>query len=260
MEVLLFNMTAYQDRILQLLITFQSFLNLRISAMTGITPTPSCAVQGLTNEITFPRTSSCIVGLGIGSKRTVRLASANRGVQISAVLAIHPDELGPGILSDSVRTILAPDNLSAYGGLSMGYVVSFTNGLTVYLSGDTGLTGDMKTIVNAFYQPNLVVFNIGDISETGPEEAAFAITDLIRPTAVIASHANEVATSGGVVQPGTRTARFIELVSPGLSVLEPLDLIRGRKKVSVFVPLSGITMEFDGNARCLTGCQGLQPR
>ena len=117
---------------------------------------------------------------------------------------------------------------------------------------------DMKTIVNAFYQPNLVVMNIGDMSGNGPEEGAFAVTDLIRPTAVIASHANEAATSGGIVQPGTRTARFVELVSPGLSVTDRLDLIRGRKKVSIFAPLSGITMEFDGDATCLTGCQGLQ--
>jgi hypothetical protein len=72
----------------------------------------------------------------------------------------------------------------------------------------------------------------------GPEEAAFAVKELIKPKAVIPEHANEAATSGGKVLPKTRTARFIELV----------------KGIPVHVPLSGKTMEFDKDAKCVTGC------
>jgi hypothetical protein len=61
-------------------------------------------------------------------------------------------------------------SLNAYVGLANGFVLTFTNGLKVYLSGDRGLTSDMRTIVRDFYGPQLVVFNIGDIFTTGPEE------------------------------------------------------------------------------------------
>jgi hypothetical protein len=54
---------------------------------------------------------------------------------------------------------------------------------------------------------------------------------------VIASHANEVATQGGKVRPGTRTEAFMKAVT-----------------VPVHLPLSGRTMAFEGNGRCVAGC------
>jgi hypothetical protein len=59
----------------------------------------------------------------------------------------------------------------------------------------------------------------------------------VKPASVIASHANEVATKGGKVLPGTRTELFGKAVT-----------------VPVYVPLSGKTMEFDANGKCAAGC------
>jgi L-ascorbate metabolism protein UlaG (beta-lactamase superfamily) len=215
-----------------------SFVGLRIQNIRGM-PTPGCPAAGLTNEMVVPRPSPCTAGLGIGAKRTVRLMSADQGVQITAVAAEHGNTLDPAFLTDPEKSNLAANNLSAYVGLSNGFVLTFTNGLRIYLTGDTGLTSDMRTVVRGFYGAQLVVFNIGDIFTTGPEEAAFAVTKLIQPNAVIPSHANEVATTGGIVNPGTHTARFIELVGD----------------IPVFVPLSGVTLEFDGNGQCALGKQ-----
>src|SRR6266852_6707571 len=92
---------------------------------------------------------------------------------------------------------------------AVGYVITFSNGLTVYLSGDTGQTSDMSVVVRNEYRADLAVINIGDVFTTGPEEAAFAVNELVRPKSVIPSHANEVATSGGKVIPGTKTAKFL---------------------------------------------------
>jgi hypothetical protein len=72
---------------------------------------------------------------------------------------------------------------------------------------------------------------------TGPDESAFVINDLVRPNSVIASHANEVATRGGKLIPGTKTEAFMKAVG-----------------VTVHVPLSGKTMSFDGAGRCTSGC------
>jgi hypothetical protein len=39
----------------------------------------------------------------------------------------------------------------------------------------------MNTVVAGYYGADLAVINIGDIFTTGPEEAAFAVRELIRP-------------------------------------------------------------------------------
>jgi len=154
------------------------------------------------------------------------------------IAALHGNELPGQFLDDPLKSELAANHLGHAPGLASGYVLMFTNGLRVYLSGDTGQMSDMQTVVKGFYRANLAVLNIGDIFTTGPEEAAFAINQLIQPEAVIPSHANEVATTNGVVNPDTRTARFIQLV-------------RG---IPVYPPLSGVAMEFNGDAHCVAGC------
>src|SRR5258708_2663013 len=163
-----------------------SFVGLRIQNIRGVL-TPICPAAGLTNEMVVPRTSPCTAGLGIGAKRTVRLMSADQGVQITPVAAEHGNTLDPAFLTDPEKTNLAANSLSAYIGLSNGFVVTFTNGLKVYLSGDTGLVSDMRTIVRGFYGAQPVVFNIVHIFTTGPGEAAFAVTKLIQPDTFVPS-------------------------------------------------------------------------
>ena len=87
------------------------------------------------------------------------------------------------------------------------------------------------------YKAKLVIMNIGDVFTTGPTEAAFVINELVKPNAVIASHANEVATKGGKVIAGTKTDRFIKA-----------------SNVPVHVPLSERTMSFDGAEKCVAVC------
>ena len=96
----------------------------------------------------------------------------------------------------------------------------------------------MLQVVRRFYHPELVVFNIGDVFTTGPEEAAFAINELIGPTTVIPSHANEAATTSGAVIPESKTGRFMKLVA----------------KAVVVPPLSGNEMLFDALGNCTSGC------
>jgi L-ascorbate metabolism protein UlaG (beta-lactamase superfamily) len=215
-----------------------------IAAVVG-SPTDVCPASGLTNEMTVPRPAACTANLLFGAKRTVRHVSAMRGVEISMVTAIHPNDLTAGFLADPDRTPLSPSGLAV--GLANGFVVTFTNGLKVYLSGDTGLTSDMSTIVRNYYHADLAVINMGDIFTTGPEEAAFAVTELIGAVSVIPSHVNEIATQGGTAVPGSRTARFLQLLLQGSSHVGGL---------SVYLPLSGVTMEFNGKGRCEVNCHG----
>ena len=117
-------------------------------------------------------------------------------------------------------------------------MLTFSNGLVVYLSGDTGITAEQDLVVRQHYRPKLVVMNIGDTYTTGPTEAAYVINEMIKPASVIASHANEAATNNGKVISGTRTDIFIKAT-----------------KMPVHVPLSGKTMSFNSAGKCVAGCE-----
>lgn len=159
------------------------------------------------------------------------------GVKVTTVPAVHSNGLGADFLDKAHGDVLRANGLTAYVGAPTGYVLGFTNGLVVYLSGDTGLTAEQDTVVRGYYKANLAVINIGDVFTTGPTEAAYVINDMVRSNAAIPSHANEVATKGGKVLPGTRTDAFMKAT-----------------RVPTHVPLSGRTMSFDGSGRCVTGC------
>jgi len=159
------------------------------------------------------------------------------GVTLTTVPAVHSNGISGGMVGGQLGKDMASAGLTAYAGPPTGYVLTFSNGLVVYLSGDTGVTAEQKTVVHDQYKAKLVVMNIGDTYTTGPTEAAFVINDLIQPVSVIASHANEAATKGGKVIAGTRTETFMKAT-----------------KVPVYVPLSGKTMSFDGAGACVSGC------
>ncbi len=161
------------------------------------------------------------------------------GVKIALVQAIHSNGLSPAFLNKAMADAMKPDGLSAYVGPDNGYILTFTNGLVVYISADTGHTSDMETIVRRYYKAELAIMAIGDVYSMGPEEAAWAVNELIKPKAVIPTHANEVSTEGGKVKPGSKAEKFMKLV---------------QKSIPVHLPLSGKTMEFDGDAKCVSGC------
>ncbi|GAB4523582.1 MAG: hypothetical protein Tsb0014_01280 [Pleurocapsa sp.] len=160
------------------------------------------------------------------------------GVKITTVPAVHSNGLSGDFIEGELGEHLKTAGLTAYVGPPTGYVLTFTNGLVVYLSGDTGITAEQETVVGDRYNAQLVVINIGDTYTTGPEEAAYVVNELIQPQAVIASHANEAATEGGTVISGTKTEEFINATN-----------------LPVYLPLSGQTMEFDSSGQCVAGCQ-----
>ncbi|MFO7603645.1 MAG: MBL fold metallo-hydrolase [Gammaproteobacteria bacterium] len=160
------------------------------------------------------------------------------GVTLTTVPAVHSNGIAGDMIGGTLGELLNHSGLTAYAGPPTGYVLSFSNGLVVYLSGDTGITAEQDSVVRQFYAAKLVVMNIGDTFTTGPQEAAYVINDLIKPNAVIASHANEAATQSGKLLAGTRT-----------------DIFMRASKVPVHLPLSGRTMSFDRHGTCQDGCR-----
>jgi len=159
------------------------------------------------------------------------------GVKIATVPALHSNGLDPDYIGGELGKGMKEAGIAGYVGEATGYVLQFSNGLVVYLSGDTGITAAQDRVVRGYYKAKLAVMNIGDGFSTGPKEAAYVINDLVKPNEVIASHANEVGTVGGKVRPGSKTETFIKAVT-----------------VPVHVPLSGKMMEFDSEGKCVAGC------
>lgn len=159
------------------------------------------------------------------------------GVEISGVPAAHTNGVDPMFLSGDLAKALAANALTAYVGPAGGFVLKFSNGLVVYLSGDTGMMAEHEAIIQKFYHAKLAVMNIGGTFSTGPTEAAYVVNEMIKPAAVIASHANEAATFEGKLVPGSKTETFMKMT-----------------RVPVYLPLSGKSMDFDDAAKCVAGC------
>lgn len=73
------------------------------------------------------------------------------------------------------------------GGTPVGFVVELENGFKIYHSGDTDVFGDMA-LINKFYRPDVAMVCIGGHFTMGPEGAAYAVRELLKPKQVIPIH------------------------------------------------------------------------
>jgi L-ascorbate metabolism protein UlaG (beta-lactamase superfamily) len=179
------------------------------------------------------------VGGNPKNSQLVRFGGSRKigGVTITTVPAVHSNGIASGMIGGELGKMMQTAGLTAHAGPPTGYVLTFSNGLVVYLSGDTGITAEQDLVVRQHYKATLAVMNIGDTYTTGPKEAAYVVNKLIKAKSVIASHANEAATKAGKVIAGTRTDTFIRAA-----------------KMPVHLPLSGRMMEFNKHGRCVAGC------
>lgn len=102
------------------------------------------------------------------------------GIKVTAVRAEHSSVIvwkNPATGKDEVHP----------GGEPVGFIIELENGFRIYHMGDTGLFGDMKFIAE-HYKPDLVLMPIGGHFTMGPEDAAFATREWLKPPFVIPMH------------------------------------------------------------------------
>lgn len=187
-------------------------------------------------SVTVPVAAACSSRIDVGGVFTAKAEGASQGVEITIVQAAHVNNAPPSLLTEPQRATLRADGAQLEYGPATGFVVKFTNGLVAYLSGDTAIHADMKTVVNEFHKARLAVLNLGPnpgIFISG----AHAMNELVKPASVILTHVNEPATEGGKLRPASRTAALIKQL-----------------KAPAHLAVSGRTMEFDGAGKCLAGC------
>jgi L-ascorbate metabolism protein UlaG (beta-lactamase superfamily) len=203
----------------------------KIKDVTGTAP-GNCPVTvvGLDNVVTVPRTSPCL-GAVRAASLTVELSGQTQGVKIVSIPAWRAVGIGSG--TDPFGAALG---LPSFQGSESGYIIRFTNGLSVLWTGDSTLIGDWAT-QSQYYKVNLAVVHTDGVYVMGPEEAAYAVDHLIRPRTVIPEHTNQASTSSGAVIQGTRLQYFMNAVHDA----------------KVIVPLSGVPISCDGKGNCSSG-------
>ncbi len=110
------------------------------------------------------------------------------------------------------------------GGSSCGYIIQLESGRKIYHSGDTGLFGDMKTVISDIYNPQIALLPIGDRYTMGPLEASMAVK-WINPEIVIPMHYN---TFPVIKQDPEEFARRVESINKETKVviLEPGEIYK----------------------------------
>ena len=203
-----------------------------IQAGSGSKPMDFCANL----SVTVPVAAACSSRIDLGGVFVAKTEGAARGVEITIVYAAHVNNAPPALLTKPQQDALLADGAQLEYGPAVGFVVKFSNGLIAYLSSDTAIHAEMKTVINEFHKANLAVLNLGPnpgIFISG----AHAMNELVRPASVILTHVNEPATEGGKLRPASQTARLIKQLNS-----------------SAHLAISGRTMEFDGGGRCVAGC------
>jgi len=102
------------------------------------------------------------------------------GPKITAVHAEHSSELvwkNPATDKDETH----------YGGEPVGYLIELENGFKIWHMGDIGLFGDMR-LIGETYKPDLVLIPIGGHFTMGPQDAAIAVRDMVKPKYAIPFH------------------------------------------------------------------------
>ena len=209
------------------------FVSRKVQNIRG-KPVAVCPQAG--GVTTVPVATPCRSNTYLGGTFIAKTQDAPRGVEVTIVFASHANNAPPSLLSEAQRSNVAADGTGVALGPPTAYVVKFTNGLVAYLSGDTGIHSEMKTVVNEFHKANLAMLNLGPSAGTATAWA-YGMNELVRPASVILTHANEAVTEGGKLRSTSRAAALIQQL-----------------KATAHLAISGRTMEFDGSGRCAAGC------
>jgi L-ascorbate metabolism protein UlaG (beta-lactamase superfamily) len=133
------------------------------------------------------------------------------GIKITAVHAEHSSLYvwkNPDTKKDEVHV----------GGEPVGFIITLENGQRIYHTGDTGLFMDMK-FIGEYYKPDVLLIPIGGNFTMGPEEAAYATREWIKPKTVIPMHYGSNPLGKGTPQEFQQalgqTATKLQVMQPG---------------------------------------------
>ena len=102
------------------------------------------------------------------------------GIKVTAVHAEHSSEL-------VWRNPVSDKDETHVGGEPVGWIIELENGFRIYHAGDTAVFGDMR-LIGERYRPDLALVPIGGHFTMDPADAAWAVTQLLKPRVAIPMH------------------------------------------------------------------------
>ena len=66
---------------------------------------------------------------------------------ITTVLAVHSNGVNPAFIGGNLGKMLKAHGLAGYADPPTGYAIELTNGLVVYLSGNTRITAEQDSVL-----------------------------------------------------------------------------------------------------------------
>ena len=105
-----------------------------------------------TLSVTVPVAAACSSRIDLGGVFVAKAEGASQGVEITIVYAAHVNDAPPALLTKPQQDALEADGAQLEYGPATGFVVKFSNGLTAYLTGDTAIHAEMKTVINEFHK------------------------------------------------------------------------------------------------------------
>ena len=126
------------------------FVHNKVNTIRGSGSKPMDFCSTLT--VTVPVPAACSSRIDMGGVFTPQAEGAKQGVEFTIVYSAHVNAVTPPLLTQAEQDLLKADGAQLQYGPPVGFVVKFTNGLVVYLSSDTAVFGDMKTVIHDFHQ------------------------------------------------------------------------------------------------------------
>jgi L-ascorbate metabolism protein UlaG (beta-lactamase superfamily) len=167
---------------------------------------------------------------------------------------VFPLNFGGSISLDDVKVTMVPavhtssyqetEGNPIYAGEPCGYVFAFKDDIVLYHSGDTYLSYDMK-LIQELYKPDVAILSCSGQFTMGPEEAAFAVKNLLDVKYVIPSHTfptQKTTVNSEALDQLLKTAPIVEYMMDKDNQLK--ELLKDSSKTEVIILCYGEEFEF----------------
>jgi L-ascorbate metabolism protein UlaG (beta-lactamase superfamily) len=145
-------------------------------------------LTGATVVANYELANNLVAADVLDAGKTVSLNKGGTVAPLGPAIKVHmvPAEHSSSLDVTTIRKDF-PGLRFADGGAAVGYVIEFENGFKIYHTGDTDVFGDMA-LIGRLHKPDLALVCIGGHFTMGPERAAYALRELIRPKQAIPMH------------------------------------------------------------------------
>lgn len=136
----------------------------------------------------FDHTADALAIAKASGAKVVGASDHVRGMELADGQGLRGNPGGKVKVGDVVIHYVPAMHSSSPGGRPVGFVLEFTDGRTLYHTGDTGIFGDME-LIQELHAPNIILLQAGGGPfNQDPKAAALAIKKYFSPDVIVPMH------------------------------------------------------------------------